>query len=167
MPFPGKARLWVYWAYRESEVADFEVPTADARMEAEAAGDFVASRVKRTRPIVAIAAGIAEFGNVVVARGRQEDTIAIRTFYLIAVLAVLSTPSPAAFDEKLPYFLRCRHAPRLTEFGGGGIVHCFQDGLVIAYELAINVVPNATGLSVRDGIFRNIIPTGRPACIHL
>ena len=159
MPLSGKARLWVYGAHYEAVVAVWGILVVGIQIiEEDRHGVFAVGHAERFRPVEAPDIDTIDFGIEAGAGGRQEDTVAVRALYLIALLAVLSAPSPATFVAKLNYFLRCRHAPGRAELGGDDIVRSFQSGLTIAYELARSVIPDALFFSVILGVFRNKTP---------
>ncbi len=64
--------------HREPVVAVVVVPVVFVRIEVEVAGVVAVGRVERTRPVVAFAAGIVEFGTFAVAGGRQEPRTGFR-----------------------------------------------------------------------------------------
>ena len=92
-----RANLWADWPHREPVVTGVDVSVVAVRTEVESEGVGVVDRAVRTRPVVAHDACTAEPGTVaVVARGRQEDGVAVRAVHLIAVHAVLCGPCPGA-----------------------------------------------------------------------
>ena len=82
-PFRARQILWADGPHREPDVAVGVVPAVYVRTEVEVAGVEAAGRAERTRPVVAFAAGIEEYGTFAVAGGRQEDGVAVRAIYLL------------------------------------------------------------------------------------
>ena len=127
-----QAKLWAYGPHREPVAAAEYVQAALARIEVEAAGLVAVPCAERTRPVVAIYAGMVELGTCAVACDRQEDGVAVRAFHLIALHAVLRRPGPGASVEQFLDFVISRYAPRRAELGGGGVVGCFEGGFAVS-----------------------------------
>ena len=107
MPTGARENLWADGPNREPEVASAVVVlVVSIRIEVEVAGVVVVPYVERTRPEVAPATGIAEYGTFAVAGGRQEDGVAVLfALHFVAFHAVLRGPRPGAVVSQFLNFV--------------------------------------------------------------
>lgn len=92
----GRTNLWADWPHRAPEITAGEAPTDFIVRSAAYGPSAVAGRIERTRHDCTKIACFFELGTTAPAGGRQEDGVAVRTVYLIAVHAVLCDPEPCA-----------------------------------------------------------------------
>ena len=155
MPAGSRTNLWADWTNRAPEVTVGSGNEVAVRIEVEAVGAIAFGRAERTRPVVTRSVGT----NNEVA-GRKEDGVAVRAVHLIAVHAVLRGPGPGAFVDQFLEFINGRHAPRRAELLCSGVVGRDEGGLVVADEGTGGVIPDAPGLAVGDGVFRDVLRFG-------
>lgn len=101
------------------------------RIEAKAPRAVREDRVERTRPVMAVAAGIAETAIGAVASGGQEEAVAVRSSEKASVHAVLGCPCMGRVLVKLLPFCLGGHAPFIAPVGRGSIVLEQEGGQVV------------------------------------
>ena len=78
--------------------------------------------VRRRTPIVAVVTIIDERCPVTGARSRKEDMVAVRSRYLVTILAVLCSPCPITVIYQFLLFFFRRHSPTATPISSRCIV---------------------------------------------
>ena len=94
-------------------------------------------------PIMTVRLAVFKHIACPIAGSRKEDSVAVRAFYLEAILAVLLGPLPNALRQQFLEVLVGRHSPLLSPMLTGSVIVGCQHSLVVSVAVGAEIVQAA------------------------